>query len=145
MAKKNGIIAGIAVAAVVGIAAVLFISQQAPTVLEEDATGAIGAAERYRAEQITDADVELDGEIAGNAAVSEAAFTVTGEELVDLLGKASVQEKAAYFERASVDERVSMVARLSVDERAAALQRATEAEKASALERASEAEKAAAL
>jgi hypothetical protein len=87
--KKNGVLVGIAAIAVIGVAAVLYFSQWPPS--GEDATGAIGAAERHRAEQITDADVELAGEPVGDAAAIDASFSVTGVELAELLGKASVQ------------------------------------------------------
>jgi len=119
MAAKKGVLVGIAAIAVIGVAAVVYFSQWPPS--GEDATGAIGAAERYRAEQITDADVELAGESTGDAA---AAFSVTGQELAGLLGKASVQEKASYFERADLDQRASMLAHASMEERAAALRSA---------------------
>jgi hypothetical protein len=69
--KKSGVLLGIAAIAVIGVAAVLYFSQWPPS--GEDATGAIGAAERYRAEQITDADVELAGETAGHASAADAA------------------------------------------------------------------------
>ncbi len=60
MANKNGIIAGIAAVAVIGAGAIIYISQQSPPVLGEDATGAISAADRYHAEQITAEDVQIE-------------------------------------------------------------------------------------
>ena len=105
--NRKGMFVSIAVVAVIGVAAVLYFAKIPP--VPDDATGAIGAAERYRAEQITDADVELAGESAGDAAA--AASIVTGEELVELLGKASMQEKAAFFERLNMQERVNIFQR----------------------------------
>ena len=56
--KKTGVLVGIAAIAVIGVAAVLYFSQWPPS--GEDATGAIGAAERYRAEQISNEDVKIE-------------------------------------------------------------------------------------
>ena len=58
MAAKKSVLVGIAAIVVIGVVAVVYFSQWPPS--SEDATGAIGAAERYRAEQITDEDVILD-------------------------------------------------------------------------------------
>ena len=56
--KKTGVLVGIAAIAVIGVAAVLYFSQWPPS--GEDATGAIGAAERHRAEQIAAEDVKIE-------------------------------------------------------------------------------------
>ena len=56
--KKSGVLVGIAAIAVIGVAAVLYFSQWPPS--GEDATGAIGAAERYRSEQISSEDVKIE-------------------------------------------------------------------------------------
>ena len=94
--KKTGVLVGIAAIAVIGVAAVLYFSQWPPA--EEDATGAIGAAERYRAEQITDEDVILD--IPGQEQLAEAVFEVlTDEQKADLIDRVSEAERAGYYAR----------------------------------------------
>mgnify|MGYP001828851562 CR=1 FL=1 len=94
--KKTGVLVGIAAIAVIGVAAVLYFSQWPPA--EEDATGAIGAAERYRAEQITDEDVILD--IPGQEQLAEAVFEVlTDEQKAELIGRVSEAERAGYYAR----------------------------------------------
>jgi methionine aminopeptidase len=94
--KKTGVLVGIAAIAVIGVAAVLYFSQWPPA--HEDATGAIGAAERYRAEQITDEDVILD--IPGQAQLAEAVFDVlTDEQKADLIGRVGQAERAGYYAR----------------------------------------------
>jgi hypothetical protein len=99
--KKTGVLVGIAAIAVIGVAAVLYFSQWPPA--EEDATGAIGAAERYRAEQITDEDVILD--IPGQAELAEAVFEVlTDEQKAELFGRLGEAERKALLSRFKVDE-----------------------------------------
>jgi len=94
--KKNGVLVSIAAIAVIGVAAVLYFSQWPPA--EEDAAGAIGAAERYRAEQITDEDVILD--IPGQEQLAEAVFEVlTDEQKAEMIGRVSAAERANYYAR----------------------------------------------
>jgi len=94
--KKTGVLVGIAAIAVIGVAAVLYFSQWPPA--QEDATGAIGAAERYRAEQITDEDVILD--IPGQEQLAEAVFEVlTDEQKAELIGRTSEAERASFYAR----------------------------------------------
>jgi stress-induced morphogen len=101
--KKTGVLVGIAAIAVIGVAAVLYFSQWPPA--EEDATGAIGAAERYRAEQITDEDVILD--IPGQEQLAETVFEVlTEEQKAELLGRALGSERGIDFEKFEVNEAV---------------------------------------
>ena len=94
--KKTGVLVGIAAIAVIGVAAVLYFSQWPPAA--ENATGAIGAAERYRAEQITDEDVILD--IPGQEQLAEAVFEVlTDEQKAELIGRTSEAERASFYAR----------------------------------------------
>ena len=80
--NRKGMFVGIAVIAIMSVAAVLYFSR-IPAV-PDDATGAIGAAERYRAEQITDADVILD--IPGQEEFAEAVFeALTDEQKAELV------------------------------------------------------------
>ena len=107
MAKgKTGIIVGIVAVAVIGIVAI-FYTQRQPA--ESDATGAIGAAERYRAEQITDEDVILD--IPGQEELAAAVFDVmTDEQKAELLGRVNATgraEMAARFEDADALSRMN--------------------------------------
>ena len=82
-ANKTGVFVGVAIA-VIGVAALLYFSQSQPAV--EDATGAIGAAERYRAEQISDEDVILD--LPGQQEFAEAVFAnMTDEQKAELVGR----------------------------------------------------------
>ncbi len=141
MANKSGAVIGFVVVAAIGIAAIALFSLNRAPAPAEDVTGAIGAAERYRAEQLSDEDVQLAGESAGDAAAHHAAFDVTGEELAELLGKASVQEKASFLGRASVAEKGAVLDRATTAEKAFVLDRATAAEKGAMLDRATAAEK----
>ena len=94
--KKNGVLVGIAVIAVVGVAAVLYFSQWPPA--EEEVAGAIGAAERYRAEQITDEDVIHD--IPGQEELAVAIFDVlTDEQKAELIGRMGEANRAEVFSR----------------------------------------------
>jgi hypothetical protein len=99
--KKTGVLVGIAAIAVIGVAAVIYFSQWPPA--EEDATGAIGAAERYRAEQITDEDVILD--IPGQEQLAETVFEVlTEEQKAELLGRAAASERGIDFKKFEANE-----------------------------------------
>ena len=104
--KKTGIIVGIVAVAVIGIVAI-FYTQRQPAAT--DATGAIGAAERYRAEQITDEDVILD--IPGQEELAAAVYDVmTDEQKAELLGRMSATgraEMAARFEDAEALARMN--------------------------------------
>ena len=99
--KKTGVLVGIAAIAVIGVAAVLYFSQWPPA--EEDATGAIGAAERYRAEQITDEDVILD--IPGQEELAVAVFEVlTDEQKAELIGRIGEANRTELLSQFKVDE-----------------------------------------
>ncbi len=97
--KKTGIIVGIVAVAVIGIVAIFYTQRQPATT---DATGAIGAAERYRAEQISDEDVILD--IPGQEELAAAVFDVmTDAQKAELLGRVGETGRAdlsARFENA---------------------------------------------
>jgi len=104
--RKTGIIVGIVAVAVIGIVAI-FYTQRQPA--ERDATGAIGAAERYRAEQITDEDVILD--IPGQEELAAAVFDVMVDEqkaeLLGRMGEAGRAEMSARFEDAEALARMN--------------------------------------
>jgi len=83
--KRNGVVIGIVAVAVIGVVAITFYSQRG-RVADEDAAGAIGAAERYRAQQISDEDVILD--IPGQEELAAAVFEVlTDEQKAELMGR----------------------------------------------------------
>ncbi len=60
MANKRGIVVALVAVAVLGIAAIAFYSRTRSPAPAELAVGAIGAADRYRSEQIAKEDVILD-------------------------------------------------------------------------------------
>ncbi|MBW2668110.1 MAG: hypothetical protein JRE13_17605, partial [Deltaproteobacteria bacterium] len=61
MASNNkGIIGAFLAVAVVGIVAIGYFSMHQAPALDKDAVGAVGAADRYRAEQITAEDVQIE-------------------------------------------------------------------------------------
>ena len=153
--KKTGVLVGIAAIAVIGVAAVLYFSQWPPA--EEDATGAIGAAERYRAEQITDEDVILD--IPGQEDFAAAVFDqMTDEqkaEMLDIIGESgrndlldrfegpeafdqlSARQKTGLFSALSLEAQEKLAAGIRLEARD--FQRMDPAIVASALDRADEA------
>ncbi len=99
--KKTGVWVGIAAIAVIGVVAVVYFSQWPPS--DEDVTGAIGAAERYRAEQITDADVILD--LPGQEQLAEEVFEIlTDEQKAELLGRTVESERGVNFKRFEANE-----------------------------------------
>ena len=96
MAAKKGVLVGIAAIAVIGVAAVVYFSQWPPS--SEDATGAIGAAERYRAQQIADGDVILD--IPGQEQFAKAVFeALTDEQKAELMGRIDETGRTALYAR----------------------------------------------
>ena len=135
-ANRKGMFVAVAAVAVIGVAAVLYFSR-IPAV-SHDATGAIGAAERYRAEQITDADVILD--IPGQEEFAEAVFeALTDEQKAELVsgmdetGRNALYAKfndAAAFARMSPAAQGRYVQALSreAQERVAALMSFTDAD-----------------
>ena len=76
--RNKGILWTVAIVAVVAIGAAVYFMTQNPDVSDEDLTGAIGAAERHKAEQITDEDVVLGGPFAEPPAY--AVFEVLSDE-----------------------------------------------------------------
>jgi len=96
MAAKKGVLVGIAAIAVIGVVAVVYFSQWPPS--SEDATGAIGAAERYRAQQIADGDVILD--IPGQEQFAKAVFeALTDEQKAELLSRIDEVGRGAMYAR----------------------------------------------
>jgi len=58
--SKKGIIGAFVAVAVIGIVAIGYFSLNQAPAIPEDAAGAVGAADRYRAEQITAEDVQIE-------------------------------------------------------------------------------------
>ena len=85
MGRNKLLIGGIVVVAAIVIVYFAFLY---PPVSREDTSGAIGAAKKYRSEQITDRDVMLQDE--ENAAVAA-------------LAAMSSEEKAAFFEKTTAE------------------------------------------
>jgi len=106
--KRNGVVIGIVAVAVIGVVAITFYSTRG-RVADEDAAGAIGAAERYRAQQISDEDVILD--IPGQEELAAAIFEVcTDEQKAELLGRmdeAGRHALYAHFNEADAFARMS--------------------------------------
>ena len=101
--RKSGIWVGLLAVAVIGIAAIVFYSSRTGPVLEEEATGAIGAAERHRVEQISDEDVILD--ITGQEQIADAIFeTLTDEQKAELLGRVGENARTEIFSRFEMNE-----------------------------------------
>ena len=95
--KRSGVVIGIVAVAVIGVVAITFYSTRGP-VADEDAAGAIGAAERYRAEQISDEDVILD--IPGQEELAAAVFDVlTDEQKAELIGRIDEAGRQAFYVR----------------------------------------------
>ena len=100
--KRNGVVIGIVAVAVIGVVAITFYSQRG-RVADEDAAGAIGAAERYRAQQISDEDVILD--IPGEEELAAAVFEVlTDEQKAELLGRVGEANRQELFRHYKFNE-----------------------------------------
>ena len=106
----------VAVVAVLGLA--IFLITQPPAAKDE-ATGAIGAAQRYRSEQIKEGDVAVTGDL---GAPGE---PVSTQDLAEMLGRvgaslrvesfkqATLEQQAALWENVAPVERVESFLRLS--------------------------------
>ena len=92
-ARRNTVIVGFAVVVIVAIAVIGYYSLHRPPAPPENAVGATGVAQRYKAEQIKDQDVRLD--LKGEQALDEAVFAAMTEEqkaaLLDRMGEAGRQ------------------------------------------------------
>jgi hypothetical protein len=131
---------GVAVGAILAVT-IFLISQ--PPAAREQVTGAIGAAERFRTEQIKEGDTGITG---GQA--SGAAGQVTMDELANLLGvqvfaeNATVQEKAEWAKSASAAELSEALGRAPRPAARVVLENATQAERFSAVKHLEKAEQA---
>ena len=85
---KIALMGGIAVLAIV---AIVYFSFFYPPAKTEDVSGTIGAAKKYRSEQITDKDVKLEGQSSDALA--------TGESIVDVQAANEFAATAKEFER----------------------------------------------
>lgn len=114
-AKRNGIIVGFAVVVVVAILVIAYFSLNRPSAPAENASGATGAAKRYRAEQIKEQDVRLD--LKGEEALNEALFSVlSDEQKADLLDRVGTGGRVDYLKLANLDE--AKYANMSVKQKA---------------------------
>ena len=99
--KHKGLFAGLAVVAIV---AIVYFSFLYPPPSNDDTTGAIGAAKRYRAEQIQESDVQLAGIFAVDATATAAADALSDEQKADIVGRLTPAQRADVFGRYNVDE-----------------------------------------
>jgi hypothetical protein len=96
---KIALMGGIAILAVV---AIIYFSFYYPPAKTEDVSGTIGAARKYRSEQITDKDVKLEGQNAETIASSES--------IADIQSANELAAAAASFENTfkALDSRVTL-------------------------------------
>ena len=117
---------------VVAIVAVAYFSFFYSPPKEKGLEGAIGTADRYRAEQINSEDVKLAGQKAGDSAV-ETADLMSDEELSGLFGRLSPVERADFFQKMNIFEMA--LGKMDVAEKASIFERLTPAERARFFER----------
>ena len=86
--RSNKSMIGLTVAAVLAVLGLAIVLITQPPPAKDEATGAIGAAQRYRAEQIKEGDTGVTGD---SGTPGE---PVSTQELAEVLGRASVAEKA---------------------------------------------------
>ncbi len=110
MSRNRAILAAVVV---VAICAVVYFGILAKPPADGDVMGTIGAVQKYRAEQIGDDDVVLAGAAGGR----------TGEGTTDLFDRASMQEKAEFFERLPVLNQDNMYKRLEYSQQVEAFHR----------------------
>ncbi len=94
--------------ALVAILAVVYFSFFYPPTPADDATGTIGAATKYRSEQISEGDVQLAGQetAGGGAAVAanvEAFDRIAVDEKTELVSKQALEAREAIFARFSFE------------------------------------------
>ena len=117
-AKKTGTVIALAAVVVVGVALIAYFSSNRPPTPTEQVTGAIGAAERYHAEQISDEDVILD--IPGEVEVTEAVIAVLDDEqAADLLDSLDDTALEAVLKRANASR--EQYAAMTAQQKAVAL------------------------
>lgn len=92
----------------------------------DEVTGAIGTVEKHQESQITPSDVVLEGyDTAEQQAIIEEWLgeDATVEEVANLMGRASAQERARFYKSASPEMARAMFERQSIDNQRAILQR----------------------
>jgi transcription termination factor NusB len=107
-------IVGVAVGALLAVT-IFLISQ--PPAAREQATGAIGAAERFRTEQIKEGDTGISGTFGSAGQFTAVDFAAVlgrvGSDLrVEALNQATLEQQAAMFANADVLEKVNSLFRI---------------------------------
>ena len=105
-------VAGLVGVAVGATVAVLIFLVSQPSASRDQATGAIGAAERYRSEQIRPGDTGIAGAVAPASPTGEAA-------MAEMLGRAVAQRQAEALNKAAMELKDSMWAKATPDEKMA--------------------------
>jgi len=102
-AKRNGVIIGFAAVVVVAILVIGYYSLHRPPAPPENAVGATGAAQRYKAEQIKEGDVRLD--LKSQETLDEAIFAVlTEEQKADMLDRLTAERRKRLLDAINVSE-----------------------------------------
>jgi vacuolar protein sorting-associated protein 54 len=101
MRSKKAMIGFTVAAALAVLGLAIFLITQPPAARDE-ATGAIGAAQRYRAEQIKEGDTGVTGDAGAPGA------PVSTQELAEVLGRAASGLRAEAFNQATLEQQASM-------------------------------------
>ncbi len=119
-AKRSTVITGFVVLVVVAVLVIAYYSMHRPPAPPENAVGATGVAQRYKAEQIKEGDVRLD--LKSEETLDDAIFAVlTEEQKADMLDRLSAERRIRFLAAVNIDE--ARYAKMDRKQKAALLDR----------------------
>ena len=132
--NRKPLVVGMTVAAVVVVLGLAIFLITQPPVAKDETAGAIGAAQRYRAEQIKEGDTGINGTTGPTNPLTTVDVEATlgrgvADQRLEALNHASLEQQSAMWANMSAMERFNAYQRLSPDMQRLVLDRAPEAQR----------------